>query len=553
MKSDDKNVGSFVSLGNGYKAVIRETVKGKRWVIEDEMGRTVPNAPFHHYIEDARKYYNQWLKNKPTSQQVVDENLSKGNDTIQQALSDQQGLTEEQAKYLQKKSAILNEAKRISDLQGIPYLDLIREWQINGLPENLQELYPEGIGDARLYNELVSIGKGEGSLYDAVEDIENIQKQRDAILEEHLAAKEQRNDALAAELGLMTDEETGIPSHSEYYNRLTPEQKAHMTPDMLQNLVRLKQLEDLKARGRDQGMVFDKGLPTPEQASQLEAYDMSAPTKQAEELYSKLQPNLNYISARPYNDLQHQLANTGAGSPEDSAWGLAERDKQYAMRSEDISNMTNLTNMFATNARTYGDWWNNFDNIAKSARSAIADPLKTEGDVMNPAYERQDRKEYNQGILNQNDTEAALKVADANAAGDQEVHRLREQARMQQQAEGQQLANSVYEFQMLAKDIDKLSGEQQQKYAALQEDIWNNRARIITMLRQEGRAQEAFELEKAAADKREFMQKVALIGKIGLSVGMLAASGGSAAPGVAAMWAPQAAQYFGQNSAGKRS
>lgn len=489
---------------------------------------------------------------RPASQQIIDDNLKTGNEQIQQALEGQQDLSDEQAKWRQKLSDILNEAKATSEMTGTPYLDLIHQWKEEGLPEALQAKYPEGIADARMFNELITIGRGEGSLFDAVTGIEKLQDEKREIFSDYLEQKNSKNASLATELGIMTDENTGIPSYREAFNSLTPEQQSRMTPDMLRNLVALKKFDAIKAEGEKQGKVFASGMPTEEEAKTLsEGYDKRDPRIIAQEIYRDLQPNMHYMSARPFNDLQHQMANTGAGSPEDSAWGLAERDKGYAMRGEDIVNMNNLTHLVKEGNEEFGNWWDRFDNIAKSARNAMTDPLKAESDVMNPTYNRQMQNDYNQGILNQNDTEAALKLADAEMGQNQEAYAMRENARQKQQAETQQLSKEIYEFQMLAKDIDQLSGEQKQKFALLQENIWNQRFQIQQALYQMGRQAEADDLARSANNKQEFMQKIALMGKIAASAALLVATKGAAAPAVASMWAPNATQYFGQNSAGK--
>ena len=468
---------------------------------------------------------------------VVKENLEESQQTLQDSLSNQKDLTDEERRKQQKLLDFLNAARARSYKTGENFEDIVKDWALDPekLPENLRV---EGGLDDETFNQLMLFAKGPSNLTSIIESIEEKQKRRRGALDQLYEAENEKENSLADELNLMTDPKVGTDSYRSLWDAMTEEQKESLTPDQLRRLGLERDLDKGKQESFKQGETMSNLMPG--QDFKLNWKDQ--PTYEAaKNIWEQdYKPTYSYGNAKPFDQREHELAASGHGPGSSSLEGNAS-DKERSLYREDLENIRLIQNMLESSHRARGDTIGQLDQLAGASRNAFGAPVERGANIIGNDLKRTGDQDYRDKVFNKDLAEAEMNLGTAEMGEDLNSYLLNENQRTQDLQQYQGLANQVYQFGMLSENISQLGAEKKQEYAMLQENLWQSRAQIVAMLRKLNMQEEAFELQKAEKSKEDFMQKLMLIAKIG-GTAALAAMGQPVAAG--ALWAPNAASMM---------
>lgn len=533
MDANNRATGFSITLKNGYYTVVEKTPKGKRWVIYDQNKQRVPNAPAHKYTNDVINYYNTYLKDKNTSSpssQSVDKKLEEAEKKIEQALETQKDLTVEQKQGLEVQRdflhALLAESRRTGDKPR----DILKRW------DKSPETRPQGLQDAnwndKVFNYLYSMGGGDANVEGLEGTIREGQEARQGVIDQ---MKDLNSPSMSEYLGLMTSQ---IPSYQNLWGTLTEDQQEEMTPDQMRTLQREKELDQAKQQSFGFANLFSSLAP---KEGEVDIKHEDPSFGAAEHVWNtRYGPNWKYKYNAPYNQREHELAAAGHAKGSSSIMGNAEA-RRRAMGMEDLDAISKIQNMFRSGNQGQREIIDNWDALARAQRGAAFEPIKAESDIIGKDLQRQEDDAYRDKVFAKDIAQGEISNINAKMQEDASLYNILEQQRMQDLQQYQGLANEIYQYGILAQDFDKLSGDQKAQFANMQEQLWQNRVKIIEMMKQAGRAQEAYELEKAAHDKQAFMEKVIMGAKIAGTIAAIAAQQPQLA---VALWAPNAASHL---------
>lgn len=543
-EAKDTKVGEIQTVGNGYYIKVHEEIlgkkhKSKRWVLYDSHDRRVLNAPVFKFTGQVLDYYNTHLKNKKTSSpsaESVDKKLEEAEKKIEESLQNQKGLTDEQRKGLEDQYSFLQALNAESRRTGKKARDIVLEWDSN------PELRPEGLREAnwndKIFNYLYSMAGSDKNIEGLEDTIKQGQEARQGVVDKMYDLNQ---PSMPEYLGMMTSE---VPSYQNLWGTLSEDQQDEMTPDQLRMLQREKELDKAKQQSFGFADLFTSMAPK-EGEINLKHTDPSYDAVKS--VWDRdYMPNYQYNYTGPYNQREHELAAAGHAKGSSSIMGNAEA-RRRAMRMEDLDAMTKLQNMFRSGNQGNREIIDSVDALSRAQRGAAFEPIKAEADIIGKDLQRQDDNAYRDKVFAKDIAQGEMSNINAEMQENASLYNVLEQQRMQELQQYQGLANEIYQYGILAQDFDKLSGEQKAQFANLQEQLWQNRLRIIEMMKQAGRAQEAFELEQAANDKAAFMQKVVLGAKIAGTIAAIAAQQPQLA---VALWAPEAASFMNQGFGG---
>ena len=239
----------------------------------------------------------------------------------------------------------------------------------------------------------------------------------------------------------------------------------------------------------------------------------------------------------PFFGVRGYGASSGHGPGSSSLEGNAS-DKERSLYREDLENIRLIQNMLESSHRARGDTIGQLDQLAGSSRNAFGAPVERGANLIGNDLKRGGDQEYRDKVFNKDLAEADMNLGTAEMGEDLNSHLLKENQRTQDLQQYQGLASQIYQFGMLSENISQLGAEKQQEYAMLQENLWQSRSQIVAMLRKLNMQEEAFELEKAAKNREEFIQRLMLIAKIGGTAALVAMGQPVAA---ASLWAPNIA------------
>ena len=538
-KAENYKEGNSVVLGNGYTAYVEQTTDGKRWVIRDANGSLLPNAPPNHkYLSDAQSYYNQHLKIKAStshSTEKVDKKLEEAQKEIEEALATQKDLTEEQRSDLERQYNYLQTLNATARRTGRKARDIVLEWDSH--PESRPEAL-QGINwNDKIFNYLYSMAGGDKNIEHLEDTIKHGQEARRDVVDNLYNLNREKEQSLADYLGLMTSENVGIPAYQTLWNTLTPDQQETITPDQLRMLQREQELSKGKAQSTQFANLFTSMAP---QEGDIHMQWTDPSYGNVKSVWDQdFLPNYQYTSTGPYNQREHELAAAGHARGSSSIMGNAEARKN-AIKLENIRAMRELQDLFRGGNQGNREIIDSLDSLSRAQRGAAFEPIKTEADIIGKDLQRQSDEAYRDNVFTKDIAQGEIRNINAEMQENTSLYNLLEQQRSQELQQYQGLANEIYQYAMLSQDIDKLSGEQKQQYAMLQEGLWQNRQQIIEFMKRAGREQEAWELQKVANDRNAFLEKVVLGGKI---VATAAAIHFGQPQLAAAIWSPEIAGF----------
>lgn len=491
-------------------------------------------------VRQLSKAYNN-KQNSPVKQDIVKDNLNESQETLQDAISNQKDLTDAERIKQQKLLDFLNAARARSYKTGESFEDIVKAWAENPetIPENLQL---EGGLDDATFNQLMAFSKGPTNLTSIIDSIEEKQKQRRNALDRLYEDETDRKNSLSDELGLMTDPNTGTDSYRSLWDAMTEEQKEGLTPDQLRRIGLERDVDRYKQTSFGQGERLSSLMP--KEDFNLNWNDQ--PTYQAaKNIWEQdYKPNYAYGNAGPFDQREHEFAAAGHARGSSSLEGNA-ADKQRALHREDLENIRLIQNMLESSHRARGDTIGQLDKLAGASRGAFGEPIEKGANVIGNDLKRTGDQTYKDKVFNKDLAEGEMNLSTAEMGEDLNSYLLNENQRSQDLQQYQGLANQVYQFGMLSEQIGQMGAEKQQEYAMLQENLWQSRAQVIAMLRKLNMQEEAFELQKNAANKEAFMKKIALIAKAVGTVGLVAAGQPALAAG---LWAPNTASLMDSSS-----
>lgn len=188
--------------------------------------------------------------------------------------------------------------------------------------------------------------------------------------------------------------------------------------------------------------------------------------------------------------------------------------RSRSIKMEDLDAMTKLQNLVRGGNLGNQEIIGGLDRLYQAQRGASFEPIATESKIMNEDLRRQADQEYRDNVFNRDVAQAEMNLANTEMNENLQLQQMLENRRLQEMQQYEGLASQIYQLGMLTQNIKELSGEQQQQHAMLQENLWQNRAKIIDMLQRSGREAEAFELQKQQIIKQNLWKDLLYLLKL---------------------------------------
>lgn len=580
-KSEEISIGTEVELGNGYKAVIRETNKGKRWVIADANGRALPNTPHQHYIKDARAHYNKYLHQAPPSQsiaQIIEQKVDTAEAKAGEGFADLstaiQGAKTEQEVFKELSDYANSEAYRYNlenpDFPPITATDVITHWERHpeDAPPFVQKLMgysPEDPGDQ--VNNDPSVGEDEGFLPTVGKGLWEGAKGIGGILGigsgEGEDPQEVAGDAPEPRGRLPNDQYLGLvrqgmkdKNKHAFQNTLKESQRGRENtlgglrerlnereedPEFDFRNSQQENLDQYKTDSFNQAGVLSGSMP--QESIDFQWGDLPSYGK-ARGLWEEMSGDYIHSSSKPYDNRLHNLAAAGHALGSSSIENT-ESGKRRAMHREDLENTQMIHNMLLGDHRAKGETVNTLDRLASASREAYEGPLKSESDIMGSSFNRRNNRDYQRDVLDKDLTQMEMGNFNNEIQEGAGLYDLLENDRINEQAEGQNRDNQIRSMEMLAAENKIKEAATGTEFAQLRSNLWANRTNIEIALRDQLTREQQQELDKAR-NKEEYIGKLVSFGtKIAVTAAAIAMGQPAMAVGV---WAPQAANFYKSNS-----
>ena len=453
-------------------------------------------------------------------------------------------ITKEHRSNKEAEYALTEHLKAQSRKTGIPISELLNDMVAKGVPEHLKEKYPEladGIPDP-IYNDisyLITQKDDTETLGDIFDESKNKRSEIVSDLKENTVGKREGQEG--AELSLMLDPSVNGEKYSGLYDRLSEDQKASATPELLRRLAQEQEGQKLKDLGNRQS----------EETGEVKNQINMDPTSLWNTVEGIYQSPTKYDSDSLYNRRGHQLANSGHGFGS-TTLNDNEANKNRARRDSDHQGKLALYDRFL-----------NYMNISRGdlikmnqeERNSMADPFKTSSDAMNQSLNRDNENQYRQDVF-QKDL-ATGEINNEQQSLNESLNNYNNQSSVNQQQNQQAVntLNSIYQLGLEEQNFNQLNDQQKNALEVQKENLWAQRQQVLTQMGQlnlNREAQQDLQRARQAKDKTEF---IGLIVKIAAAAAITIGTGGSGAPAALALFAPSAGQalsntpgYFGNSA-----
>ena len=452
-------------------------------------------------LEDAKEMVRDLSRkyNTKTSQSKT-EDIKKGNldtsqEKLQEALSNQQDLTNEERNKQQKLLDFLNAGRARSHKTGENFEDIVKEWAMNekALPEHLR-----GKLDDETFNQLMLFSKGPSNLTDIIKTIEEKQRQRREPLKTLREEENDRQQALMDELKLMTDHNVGTDTYKTLWDAMTEDQRESMNPEQMRRLALESELGRYKGESFRQGERLSELMPQEDFKLNWKGEPSYEAAKNLWD--TQFKPNYAYSSDKPFAQREHELAASGHGLGS-SSLAINQENRALGRSREEIENIRMIQQMLEAEHRGRGDTIGQLDRLSKASRGAFGEPIEKGAQLVGEDLRRTGEQGFKDKVFQKDLAEGEMNLSTAEMGEDLNSYLMNESQRNQELQQYQGLANQVYQFGMLAEGIGQMGAEKQQEFALLKESIWQSRAQIVAMFRKLGMQEEAFELQKNEMNK----------------------------------------------------
>lgn len=440
-------------------------------------------------------------------------------------------ITKEHKNTKEAEYALTEYLKAQSRKTGIPISDLLNDIVSQGVPEHLREKYPEladGIPDP-IYNDisyLITQKDDTETLGDIFEQSKNKRSEIISDLKDNTVGSREGQEE--AELSLLLDPEINGEKYSSLYDRLSEDQKASATPELLRRMAQQQEGEQLKGLGErlsgETGAVKNQINMDPTSLWNTVEGIYQSPTK--------------YDSDAPYNRREHQLATSGHGLGSSSI-SDNEASRNRARYESDHKGKLDLFDRFMN----YGNISrNDWIKMNQEERNSMSDPFKTVADATNQSINRDNENQYRQDVFQKDLAQGEINNEQQSLNESLNMYNNQSAVNQQQQQQAIGTLNSIYQLGLEEQNFNQLNDQQKNALEVQKENLWAQRQQVLVQLGQlnlNRQAQEDLQRARQVQNKTEF---IGLITKIAAAAAITIGTGGAGAPAALALFAPAAGQ-----------
>ena len=442
-------------------------------------------------------------------------------------------ITKEHRSNKEAEYALTEHLKAQSRKTGIPISELLNDMVAKGVPEHLKEKYPEladGIPDP-IYNDisyLITQKDDTETLGDIFDESKNKRSEIVSDLKENTVGKREGQEG--AELSLMLDPNVNGEKYSGLYDRLSEDQKASATPELLRRLAQEQEGQKLKDLGNRQS----------EETGEVKNQINMDPTSLWNTVEGIYQSPIKYDSDSLYNRRGHQLANAGHGFGS-TTLNDNEANRNRARHESDHRGKLELFDRFMNYGNiSRGD----FIKMNQEERNSMSDPFKTSADAMNQSLNRDNENQYRQDVFQKDLATGEINNEQQSLNESLNMHNNQAAVNEQQQQQAANTLNSIYQLGIDEQNFNQLNDQQKNDLEVQKQNMWAQRQQILIQLGQLNLNQQAQEDLREAKRAAARGDKIAFFAKIAATAAILIGTGGAGAPAAASIWAPSAGNHL---------
>ena len=430
---------------------------------------------------------------------------------------------------------------------GIPRSDILAgiiSDPENSIPPYIREKHPEysqRIPDG-IYNNIAYLITQKDETATLGEIFDDTREKREGITsglkEETLGRRVDQDDT---ELAMMRNPEISGNKYAGLFDRLSDEQKATVTPEMLRRIEQEQETQKMKDLGEQQST----------EAGNVKSQIEMDPLKLWQTVSDTYQAPTEYDSDSIYNKRSHNLAASGHG-PGSSSLNYNASQKDKARYESDHKGKLELFDRFLNHGTmSRNDWI----NTNKEQGRSISDPFKTAADAMNQSINRDNENQYRQDVFKKDIATGEMNNEGQSLNEALTMYNTDASVNQSQQQQAMNTLNSIYQLGLSEQNFNQLNEEDKRAIEQQRENLWAQKQQVLIQLGQLNLAQkEREDLQKAAKTKSK-MEFIGLITKIAAAAAITIGTGGAGAPAALALFAPEAGSalsktpgYFGNSA-----
>lgn len=430
---------------------------------------------------------------------------------------------------------------------GIPRSDILAgiiSDPENSIPPYIREKHPEysqRIPDG-IYNNIAYLITQKDETATLGEIFDDTREKREGITanlkEDTLGRRVDQDDT---EVDMMRNPEISGNKYADLFDRLSDEQKATVTPEMLRRIEQEQEAQKIK----------DLGYQQSEEAGNVKNQIELDPLKLWQTVSDTYQPPTDYDSDSLYNKNSHLLAAAGHG-PGSSSLNYNASQKDKARHESDHKGKLELFDRFLNHGTmSRSDWI----NLNKEQGRSMSDPFKTSSDAMNQSINRDNENQYRQDVFKKDIATGEMNNEGQSLNESLAMYNTNASVNQAQQQQAMNTLDSIYQLGLQEQKFNQLNEEDKRNVELQRENLWAQKQQILIQLGQLNLAQkEREDLQKAAKTKSK-MEFIGLITKIAAAAAITIGTGGAGTPAAISLFAPEAGSalsktpgYFGNSA-----
>ncbi len=443
----------------------------------------------------------------------VYEELDETKEGLNQVIEGKKADTETEKNYLEAFNDWLNRIYKVADLTGENPLDLAKRiyQSPDSPPEEFADLIEKyGLPEDEVYNALINRTAPIKYLGDLNEEIEDLQSDRRETLNKMEDASKKREASLATELGILTDETTGIDTYKKLYDLLTPEQRSQLTPSMLRRISYETDLNKMNRTSQEHGDVIDKQI---NRDLNLDLGPAPTMDEARDQWRSSKEDGYAYQWSKPYEQQASNVAAMGHSAGSSAFEGAQEKAGRYRdledLHGSQILHHQNLNTYQAKQnmAKTLGD-------LSDSYQKTFGEPLKIAEDILGRNTQAEFNQNYQQNVFNKDIAEGRMKLDTQEMNEASSLYNMLNQANDKEMQVMQGLRSQIYSLKML---LNQFSDEQLRNnvdFIKLKEELWRNRQVIVAEFDRIGNDKAAREIEHADKESNNWLKTIASLANV---------------------------------------